>query len=139
MFNSCFNSCFKSCLIVVFILLIVFIFFWSFFNLVLVDEEDRRYFKQSEIDLWPKDLGWRQFWMKNVNMCRLLINPWITYTNIKNIWIYSLNEPGVEKRPKIQSLVHLCIKWYYPSSIIVTQHQQHNPSFARRIFPKLCL
>ena len=28
-----------------------------FLNLVLVDEEDRRYFKQSEIVLWRKDLG----------------------------------------------------------------------------------
>ena len=28
-----------------------------FLNLVLVDEEDRRYFKQQEIILWRKDLG----------------------------------------------------------------------------------
>eukprot|EP00804_Cyclotella_cryptica_P003409 CCRYP_018559-RB/>CCRYP_018559-RB protein AED:0.33 eAED:0.33 QI:0/0/0/1/0/0/3/0/272 len=28
-----------------------------FLNLVLVDEEDRRYFKQSEITLWRKELG----------------------------------------------------------------------------------
>ena len=27
-----------------------------FLNLVLVDEEDRRYFKQQEITLWRKDL-----------------------------------------------------------------------------------
>lgn len=27
-----------------------------FLNLVLVDEEDRRYFKQAAIDLWRKDL-----------------------------------------------------------------------------------
>ena len=29
-----------------------------FLNLVLVDEEDRRYFKQQEIILWRKELGW---------------------------------------------------------------------------------
>ena len=28
-----------------------------FLNLVLVDEEDRRYFKQQEIILWRKELG----------------------------------------------------------------------------------
>jgi vacuolar protein sorting-associated protein 26 len=28
-----------------------------FLNLVLVDEEDRRYFKQQEIILWRKNLG----------------------------------------------------------------------------------
>lgn len=28
-----------------------------FLNLVLVDEEDRRYFKQQEITLWRKDLA----------------------------------------------------------------------------------
>ena len=28
-----------------------------FLNLVLVDEDDRRYFKQQEIILWRKDLG----------------------------------------------------------------------------------
>jgi vacuolar protein sorting-associated protein 26 len=28
-----------------------------FLNLVLVDEEDRRYFKQQEIILWRKDMG----------------------------------------------------------------------------------
>lgn len=28
-----------------------------FLNLVLVDEEDRRYFKQQEIVLWRKELG----------------------------------------------------------------------------------
>ena len=29
-----------------------------FLNLVLVDEEDRRYFNQQEIILWRKELGW---------------------------------------------------------------------------------
>jgi vacuolar protein sorting-associated protein 26 len=28
-----------------------------FLNLVLVDEEDRRYFKQQEIILWRRELG----------------------------------------------------------------------------------
>jgi len=28
-----------------------------YLNLVLVDEEDRRYFKQQEITIWRKDLG----------------------------------------------------------------------------------
>jgi len=28
-----------------------------FLNLVLVDQEDRRYFKQQEITIWRKDLG----------------------------------------------------------------------------------
>ncbi|KAL4134459.1 hypothetical protein PRIC2_004759 [Phytophthora ramorum] len=28
-----------------------------FLNLVLVDEEDRRYFKQQEITLWRKNVG----------------------------------------------------------------------------------
>jgi vacuolar protein sorting-associated protein 26 len=28
-----------------------------FLNLVLVDEEDRRYFKQQEIFLWRKEIG----------------------------------------------------------------------------------
>ena len=28
-----------------------------YLNLVLVDEEDRRYFKQQEIELWRKELG----------------------------------------------------------------------------------
>ena len=28
-----------------------------FLNLVLIDEEDRRYFKQQEIQLWRRELG----------------------------------------------------------------------------------
>ena len=28
-----------------------------YLNLVLVDEEDRRYFKQQEIQLWRRELG----------------------------------------------------------------------------------
>lgn len=28
-----------------------------YLNLVLVDQEDRRYFKQQEVTLWRKDIG----------------------------------------------------------------------------------
>lgn len=28
-----------------------------YLNLVLVDEDDRRYFKQQEVDLWRQDIG----------------------------------------------------------------------------------
>ena len=32
-----------------------------YLNLVLVDEEDRRYFKQQEITLWRKEVGFAIF------------------------------------------------------------------------------
>lgn len=49
-----------------------------FLNLVLVDEDDRRYFKQQEIILWRKDLGWAEAFSQLIPVAyvSMLLVPW---------------------------------------------------------------